>query len=94
MLKVKVAFYAGFRELFGDRGREVELPDGVNIQGLLGLLCDSDEQRHRILDDSGSFRNYVNIILKNDHNVRSIREAKTELRDGDSVFIFPSIGDG
>ena len=94
MLKVKVKFYAGFREVFGDNEREVELPDGTNIQGLLGLLCDSDKQRHKILNDSGDLRNYVNIILKNDRNVRSIREAKTELRDGDSVIIFSSIGAG
>lgn len=94
MLKVKVKFYAEFRELFGDKEKEVELPDRTDIEGLLGLLCDSDEQRHKIFDDSDILRNYVNIILKNDRNIRSIRDAKTELRDGDSIIIFPSISAG
>ncbi len=94
MMKIGVKFYAGFRELFGDREKDLELPDGANIQDLLDLLCDSDEQRQEIYDDSGRLRNYVNIMLKNGRKVRFLEEPKAELQDGDVVSIFPPIGGG
>lgn len=93
-MKIEVKFYAGFRELFGGREKEVELADGSNIQNLLDLLCNSHEQRQKIYDDAGGLRHHVNIMLKSGRKVRFLRELKAELQDGDVVSIFPSICGG
>ena len=93
MMKIGVKFYAGFRELFGDREKDLELPDGANIQDLLDLLCDSDERRQRILDPSGEVRSRV-VILKNGKQIQSLDGVQTSLEAGDTIAMFPPLGGG
>ncbi len=86
-MKTRVKFYAGFRELFGDKERESELPDGANIQGLLDLLCDSEQRCQKIFDNSGKLRPSTR-MLKNGSDIRFLNGIQTKLEEGDVVTIY------
>ena len=58
-MKIKVMFFAPFRELFGADESEIELKSAANVQELLSLLCNSYERREKIFDQSGELRPYV-----------------------------------
>ncbi len=92
-MKVKVMFFAPFRELFDTSESEVELSGAPNIHELLDILCDSDERRKKIFDDSGELRPYVT-ILKNGRYIKTMEGVKTELEEGDEVAIFPPVAGG
>ena len=92
-MKVKVKFFAPFRELFGAKESEVQLRGAPDVQALLVLLCDSDERRDRIFDQSGELRPYV-MILKNGQPIQTLGGIQTELKEGDEIAIFPPVSGG
>jgi molybdopterin converting factor small subunit len=106
-MKVKVKFFATFREVFGAE-KEIELESGSTIQDLLNVLCDSRRCRQKIFDRSGKLKPYIK-ILKNGRNIPLFEDTRielegkriqflggihTELEDGDVVAIFPPVGGG
>jgi len=92
-MKVKVKFFAPFRELFGANESEIELRSASNVQELLNLLCDSDERREKIFDQFGELRPYV-MILKNGQPIQMSGGIQTELEEGDEIAIFPPVSGG
>lgn len=92
-MKVKVIFFAPFRELFNTSESEVELRGAPNVQELLDILCDSDERREKIFDDSGKLRPYLTILI-NGQFIRTLNGVQTELKEGDEVAIFPPVAGG
>ena len=49
--------------------------------------------RERILDEKGELRRFVNLYL-NDEDIRFLKGADTELKDGDVLSIVPAIAGG
>ena len=92
-MKVRVKFFATFKELFGCEAKEVELENESNIQGLLNLICDSSQCRQKIFDPSGEIRRDVK-ILKKGSNVQFADGVQTRLKDGDVIIMFPSLFGG
>jgi len=92
-MKIKVKFFATFRELFGAEVKEIELGNGSNIQGLLELLCDSRQRCQKILDHSDKLKPYIK-ILKNGRHIEFLNGIYTELEGGDVVAMFPPVGGG
>lgn len=86
--KVKVKLFGGLQEAFQEREREIELERASNIQELLDLLCNSYERRQKIFDQSGRIRSDIN-ILKNGRNIYFLDGIQTELKEGDTIAIFP-----
>ena len=87
-MKVKVKFFAAFRELFGSEEKEIELESGANIQDLLAVLCDSPKCRQRIFDEAGKLRRDVKMLKKGQH-IQFLDGVHTELEDGDVIAMFP-----
>lgn len=92
-MKVKVKFFAPFRELFGAKESEMELKGAPDVQELLNLLCDSDERRDKIFDQFGELSSYV-MILKNRQPIQILDGVRTKLEEGDEIAIFPPVSGG
>lgn len=92
-MKVKVRFFAPFRELFGAYESEVELEGTPDVRELLNILCDSDERRDKIFDQFGELRPYV-MILKNRQPIQIFDGVGTELKERDEIAIFPPVSGG
>lgn len=92
ILKIKVKFFASFRELFQEREREVDLQSGSNMRDLLNLLCDSSKRQERIFDGD-ELKPYL-AILKNGKHIYHLNGLETGLEEGDTVVIFPPAGGG
>jgi MoaD family protein len=91
-MKIKINFFAYFRELFRGREREFELKDGATVQELLGILCDSPELRSEIFE-SNKLKPYL-IIVKNGVSIYSLEHLSTGLEEGDIISVFPLMGGG
>jgi len=92
ILKIKVKFFASFREVFQVREREVDLQSGSNMRDLLNLLCDSPKRLEQIFN-GGDLKPYL-AILKNGKHIYHLNGLETRLDDGDTVVIFPPAGGG
>lgn len=92
-MKVKVRFFAPFRELFGAYESEVELEGTSDVQELLNILCDSGERRDKIFGQFGELRPYV-MILKNRQPIQIFDGVGTKLKEGDEIAIFPPVSGG
>lgn len=49
--------------------------------------------KERLLDENGELRKFVNLYL-NDEDIRFLKGADTELKDGDVLSIVPAIAGG
>jgi len=92
-MKIKVKFFATFREIFGGEVKEIELDNGSNVQELLSLLCDSRRCSQEMFDGSGNIKRYVK-ILKNGRQIQFLDGLHTARGDGDGVGMFPPVGGG
>lgn len=92
-MKVKVIFFAPFRELFGTGEREVELGNASDVKMLLDILCDTKERLKKLFDDDGELKSYVT-ILKNGRSIKMLNGVQTGLGEGDEIAIFPPVAGG
>ena len=87
-MRVKVRPFAGFRNILG-KEINVDLIEGTEIKDLLQLLCNKHEGLKTMLFDEEGLKEDVNILV-NGKNIASLKEIRTELRDGDEVVLFPA----
>jgi molybdopterin synthase sulfur carrier subunit len=92
-MKVRVKFFAAFREIFGAEEREIELDSGASVQDLLHILCDSSGCRQKLFDEAGRLRRDVKMLKKGKH-VQLVDETHSELEDGDVISMFPPLFGG
>jgi molybdopterin synthase sulfur carrier subunit len=92
-MKIKVKFFATFRELFGAELRELELGSGTDIKELLNILCDSRQCHAAVIDSSGNLRPYIK-VFDNGRDIKFLDGMHTELKEGDVVALFPPVGGG
>lgn len=92
-MKVKVKFFAYYREIFQDREREIILPEGARLRRLLMLLCDSPERRRAVFKEE-DILSPETVFMKNGVPIQSSGGLETFLADGDIVAIFPFLGGG
>lgn len=73
--------------------KHVEL-SGSTISDILGAL---DERfpgfGDRVCDEQGEVRRFINIFV-NEDDIRNLDGQKTKLRNGDEVYILPSVAGG
>jgi molybdopterin synthase sulfur carrier subunit len=92
-MRVKVKAFAGFREILGP-DIALDLPEGSTLNGLLeGLGRRSPGIREALLDDQGSPRRSVIIMVNKKRQTRA-EFGSRELHDGDEVAIYPPVAGG
>jgi sulfur-carrier protein len=90
---IKVHLAGQLQDLAGGT-REVELDSAVDLRALVSKLDSSfPGMGRRIVDDQGKIRTYVNVFV-NKENSRELESEKTKLRDGDIVYVLPSVAGG
>jgi MoaD family protein len=85
---------AGHLGTYTKKNVDLEIPRANDVLELLTLLGEMFPQvRDRILDEHDRTRPYVNIFV-NEENIRDLQSEKTRVKDGDVVYILPSVAGG
>jgi molybdopterin synthase sulfur carrier subunit len=92
MGKVKVKFFAYFRELFGARETELELKDGLTLAEFLDRLAQTPQQRNELFQNERLKPQVVVMVNGSVINPETVSEVKLE--DGSTIAIFPLMGGG
>jgi sulfur-carrier protein len=93
-MKITFRTFATFREVIGERERELSLPPGETIGGLLKILCNAHSGlREKLFDATGQIKPYI-IILKNGRSVTSLKQLDTVIDEGDVIAVFPPVAGG
>ena len=72
---------------------EVEVKGG-SVEEAFGALCSEyAELKSNLFDENGKIRSFINVYL-NDDDIRYADGLKSEVRDGDSIQIVPSVAGG
>ncbi len=93
MIRVKVKFFGPFRELFGGREMEIDLPAGVRLSDLLRRLSDTEEKRGHLFSDPDTLHPHV-VIMRNGAPAHGPGGLGSLIRDGDIIAVFPLMGGG
>jgi MoaD family protein len=91
-MRVRVKFFAFFRELFGGAEREVELERPADVRALLAAVCDSAERRRHVFEGEGLKPGVV--VMRNGLALSSARDLGSPVEEGDTVAVFPFPGGG
>ena len=73
--------------------------DSVQVSGatvgevMNDLTSQHPDLRKQLYNDEGKMRSFVNVYL-NDEDIRYLNKDKTEVKDGDTLSIVPSIAGG
>ena len=89
MAKVRVRFFATFREAAGCAEADAEAHD---VAGLLGALSTRYGEGFARLVRGGAGEGYV--VLVNGRNTGQMQGLGTALADGDEVSLFPPVSGG
>ena len=77
----------------------VDKKDTVDVAGasvgevLSALTTQYPDLRKNLYNDEGKLRSFVNVYV-NDEDIRYLSKDKTEVKDGDTISIVPSIAGG
>jgi len=93
MIRIKVKFFGPFRDLFGGREKDVDLPTDVRLRLLLERLGDTPEREKQLFPRAEVLPARV-VIMKNGTSVHGLEGLETSLQDGDIIAIFPFLGGG
>jgi MoaD family protein len=91
-MKVRVKFFAYFREAFDGREREIVLPKGSTVGDLLDVVCDTPKRRAEIF--KGNVLKPLIIVMKNGTSINSLDGLETKIEDDDVIAVFPFIAGG
>jgi len=92
-VKVRVRFFARFRELLGT-DIIAEPPSGTGLAALIREVAGKSPEGHdAIFDEHGAFRDFV-ILMRNGKRVEAADAEKTGIADGDEIAVFPPVSGG
>ena len=92
-MKVKVRFFARFRELLGTE-LIVEAAEQTTLPDLIKQITQKNIEGHQaIFDEHGHFREYV-IVMRNARRVDLADAGENIVADGDDIAVFPPVAGG
>jgi molybdopterin synthase sulfur carrier subunit len=92
-MKVRVRFFARFRELLGT-DIVAEPAPGMVLARLIRDVARKNKEGYRaIFDDQGKIREFV-IMMRNGKRVETMDAEKTQVADGDEIAVFPPVSGG
>ena len=92
-MKVKVRFFARFRELLGT-DIIAEPAAGTPLAALVaGVAKKNGEGYDAIFDEHGAFREFV-ILMRNGKRVETVDAGSVAVADGDEIAVFPPVAGG
>lgn len=92
-MKVKIRFFARFRELLGT-DIIVEPSSGTALAGLIREVAGKKREGYdAIFDEHGSFREFV-ILMRNGKRLEPADAEKAQVTDGDEIAVFPPVSGG
>ncbi|MCX8159918.1 MAG: MoaD/ThiS family protein [Candidatus Saccharicenans sp.] len=92
MIRVKIKFFAYFRELFGAREKELAVEKGATLAEILRRIAESPEQEKEIFSE-GNIKPQV-VIMINGSVVPAEALNTRRLDDHSVVAVFPMMGGG
>jgi MoaD family protein len=93
MIRIKVKFFGPFRDVFGGRELELDLPADARLRELLRRLGDTPERQKQIFIGLEALQPHV-VIMKNGTLVHGRDGLESLLQNGDIIAIFPFLGGG
>jgi MoaD family protein len=78
---------------YAEKKDTVELNGATVGEVLNALTTQYGDLRKHLFNDEGKLRSFVNVYL-NDEDIRYLSKDKTEVKDGDTLSIVPSIAGG
>jgi molybdopterin synthase sulfur carrier subunit len=92
-MKVKVRFFARFREIIGNE-ITAEVAEGTTLPGLVQQVAGKNREGYdAIFDESGRFREFV-ILMRNSRRIDTADAAEQIVADGDDIAVFPPVAGG
>ena len=92
-IKVRIRFFARFRDLMGTEIIAEPAP-GTALDSLVREAVGRDRWGHQaIFNEDGSFREIV-ILMRNGKRVDAAEAVKIQVADGDEIAIFPPVSGG
>ncbi|MGB9906446.1 MAG: MoaD/ThiS family protein [Candidatus Saccharicenans sp.] len=92
MVRIKVKFFAYFREVFGAREKELAVEKGTTLAELLQKVIETPQQENELLA-GGRLKPQV-VIMINGSVVPPEALESRRLEDNSVVAIFPMMGGG
>jgi MoaD family protein len=78
---------------FAGKNDSVEVSGATVGEVMNALTSQHPDLRKQLYNDEGKMRSFVNVYL-NDEDIRYLSKDKTEVKDGDTLSIVPSIAGG
>ena len=92
-MKVRVRFFARFRELLGT-DIIADVADQTTLPELIKQVAQKNTEGYdAIFDEHGHFREYV-ILMRNARRVDTVDAARNIVADGDDIAVFPPVAGG
>ena len=91
-MPVTIAIPTPLRQFAGGQS-EIEVEARTAGEALDQLTTTHSELRRHLFNDQNALRNFVNVYV-NDEDIRHTNGPATQLKDGDTILIVPSIAGG
>lgn len=91
-MAVKVIIPTPLRAYAGKQ-ESVELQAATVGEALSGLTSKFGDLKKHLFNEEGKLRSFVNVYV-NDEDIRYLQKDQTQLREGDTISIVPSIAGG
>lgn len=92
-MNVTIRFFAQFRERFG-AVHELTVPEGARLMDILHeIAARTPDGEATLFAPDGALNDYV-IVMQGPERIDRARVATLELRDGETIAVFPPIAGG